>query len=121
MHQHVSVTVKTLRQRINRKLRWSGQTLKGARGKAQTALGEYYVLNVDRDFVVRHHVCLEDYARELGVLQPFETLTLGQYEDARRMRDSGMTLSAIGQHLGVSRQRVHQILKQTRAAHKLLS
>lgn len=62
--------------------------------------------------MVLHHVCLEDYGRELGVLQPSETLTLGQYEDALRMRDTGMTLSAISQQLGVSRQRVHQILKE---------
>jgi hypothetical protein len=104
------ITARALCQRINRKLRWSGQILKCARGKDRT-LREYYVLNVERDFVVRHDVRLEDYARELGVLQPSEILSWGRYKDVRRMHDSGMTLRAIGQQFGVSRQRVHQILK----------
>jgi hypothetical protein len=102
------VTPKTLFQRINRKLRWSGRTLK------RTRAGDYYVLDVERDFVAREHVSLEDYARELGALQPFEILSAGQAADMRRMHDSGITLSAIGKQYGVSRQRVHQILKLTK-------
>lgn len=73
----------------------------------------YYLLDLDRDFVVRRYASLEECGRELGVLQPFELLSAGARADMKHMHDSGMTLRAIGQHYGVSRQRIHQILKQT--------
>jgi hypothetical protein len=72
----VPVTEKALYQRINRKLRDDGETLKRARGAAWTTLGEYYVVNLERNYVSQHHVDLEEYGRELGALQPFESVQI---------------------------------------------
>ena len=35
----------------------------------------------------------------------------GQFEDAKKLRDEGLSYRAIGESLGISSQRVHQILK----------
>lgn len=40
-------------------------------------------------------------------------MTRNRDADVRRMRDSGMTLQAIGKQLGVSRERIRQIVKRT--------
>jgi hypothetical protein len=70
----VPITEKALYQRINRKLRERGEVLKRARGHVETTLGEYYVVNVERNFVAQHHVSLDEFGRELGVLAGWESL-----------------------------------------------
>jgi hypothetical protein len=70
----VPITEKALYQRINRKLRAQDEVLKRARGNVETTLGDYYVVNVNRNYVAQHHVGLEQLGRELGVLAEWETL-----------------------------------------------
>jgi hypothetical protein len=61
-------------QRINRKLRADGEVLKRARGNVETTLGEFYVVNVERNFVAQHHVNLAELGRELEVMAEWESL-----------------------------------------------
>lgn len=70
----VPITEKALYQRINRKLRERGEVLKRARGHVEITLGEYYVVNVKRNFVAQHHVSLDELGRKLGVLAEWESL-----------------------------------------------
>lgn len=68
------VSERALLQRLNRKLRADGEVIKRARGNVWTTLGDYYVVDVERNCIAQHHVDVEDLARELGVLQPWESL-----------------------------------------------
>jgi hypothetical protein len=71
----VPVTERALLVRVNRKLTKEGQErLKAAKGKARETLGDYYLLDLRRNEVKAPHVQLEPYARELGVLEPYEAL-----------------------------------------------
>lgn len=72
--QRVPITEKALYQRINRKLRADGEVLKRARGRVETTLGEFYVLDIQRNFVAQHHVDLAELGRELGVMAEWESL-----------------------------------------------
>jgi len=72
--QRVPIAEKALYQRINRKLRADGEVLKRARGSVEITLGAYYVVNVERNFVARHHVGIEELARELGVMAEWVSL-----------------------------------------------
>jgi hypothetical protein len=59
--------------RINRALKPDDQVLKITRGqRAQLDLGDYYILNFMRNFVLDHHVDPETVGRELGVLKDYE-------------------------------------------------
>jgi hypothetical protein len=70
------VSKAALMARINRKLSRTNQRLKAARGDRQRLdLGDYYVINVNRNWIVSKGIDLEEYARELDVLQPWEALT----------------------------------------------
>lgn len=73
----VPVTERALIQRINRKLaqeKWP----KGFRATRSTGeknnLGDFYVLDLERNMVVDHHCTPDKYGRELGVLKPYEEL-----------------------------------------------
>jgi hypothetical protein len=77
----VPVTKRALIQRINRKLEVTkGRDSIAARvkatrgGRAQTDLGDYYLLDAERGAVLDHHLDLEAYGRELGVLAAWERL-----------------------------------------------
>lgn len=78
----VAVSERAVVQRINRKLRAVYEEdgidlheLKKNRGaRAIQELGDYYVLDCRANFVIEDHVDPEDYARELGVLAPFESV-----------------------------------------------
>lgn len=70
----VPISEKALYQRINRKLRADGEVLKRARGNVETTLGEYYVVNFERNFVTQHHVDIAELGRELGVMNEWESL-----------------------------------------------
>jgi hypothetical protein len=72
--QRVPITEKALYQRINRKLRADGEVLKRARGRVGTTLGEYYVLDIQRNFVAQRDVDLAELGRELGVMAEWESL-----------------------------------------------
>lgn len=72
----VPVTRRALMQRINRQLRNLDRRLIVRRGiKAWTEMGEYYIVDEKRGEVVRNDIDdLEEVAREIGVLKPWETL-----------------------------------------------
>jgi len=59
--------------RINRNLWHGGGVLEKSRGeRVRISIGDYYVLNVNHNFIFRHHVNVEVLARELGVLEEWE-------------------------------------------------
>jgi hypothetical protein len=69
----VPVTMRALIARINRKLAPEGKRLKIVRGwKARSDLGDYYILNPNRNWIVGHHVDPEGLGRKLGVLEGWE-------------------------------------------------
>jgi hypothetical protein len=72
----VPVSERALIQRINRALAKEGEKLKKSRG-VQTGLsiGQYYVLDLQRNFVRHQSVDPEDLGRQLNVLQPYEHLS----------------------------------------------
>lgn len=71
----VPVTRRALTQRINRALKKDARMLKTPRGEARNELGNYYVLDLNRNRVVEKHVDVEAMGRALGVLQKFEALS----------------------------------------------
>ena len=71
----VPVTVRAVVQRINRKLaqEGSGEVLKTTRGSVmRQEAGDYYLLDVNRNWVTVKDVDPEAYARKLGVLRAWE-------------------------------------------------
>jgi hypothetical protein len=76
---HASVNMRALIQRINRKLAKDERLLKRSRG-ARTVqnLGDYYLIDVNRNLVVDHQVDPEALARELGVIAPWEKVENGE-------------------------------------------
>jgi hypothetical protein len=56
-------------------LRPEMEALKATRGeRARADLGDFYVVDVDRNFLVATHVDPEAYGRELGVLRQYEVV-----------------------------------------------
>jgi hypothetical protein len=73
--ESVPVSLRALVQRVNRALKKKGRLLKAARGeRARTEVGDYYLIDVERNFLTDKHVNVEVLGRELGVLQPWEVL-----------------------------------------------
>jgi len=71
--KHVPISVRALTQRLNRLLATDGKELRKTRGApAIDALGHYYVLGANG--VLSHHVDLETFGRETGVLATYERL-----------------------------------------------
>jgi hypothetical protein len=72
----VPVTTRALIQRINRKLAAQDEQLRATRGEGQARmeLGDYYVINQNRNAVVSKHVDPEQCGRDLGVLRPWEQI-----------------------------------------------
>jgi hypothetical protein len=67
------ISAENLYKRINRKLRPRGEQLKRSRGQSvEATLGLYYVLDLQRNFIVETSVQLESLAQDLGVLYPGE-------------------------------------------------
>ena len=79
--QKVGISERALIQRINRKLKSDNQKLctqrywrDGSNLYENSNLGRYYVIDVYRNYVVDHHVDIEDMGRKLGVFAPWEEL-----------------------------------------------
>jgi hypothetical protein len=71
----IPVSERALIQRIKRRLKPDGMTLKQTRGvRARLDLGYFYVLDLTRNFALDTNVNIETYGRELGVLTDYETL-----------------------------------------------
>jgi hypothetical protein len=72
--QTVPVTTRALIQRINRKLAPQYRQLKVARGeKWRNEVGDYCILDADRNIVAETHVDVVALARELGAMQAWES------------------------------------------------
>jgi ribosomal 30S subunit maturation factor RimM len=76
--RRVYVGKRALIQRINRALQYQGQKglkLKVRRGdKWQSTIGEYYVVDIERNIIVNTNADLEELGRELKVLADYEHL-----------------------------------------------
>lgn len=69
------VSTRALIQRINRKLAAQGEILKVTRGdKAMAELGQYFIVDIARNCMVRHDVDLEECGRKVEALAPWERL-----------------------------------------------
>ena len=70
------VTERSVVARVNRRLQAAGEQLKPARSEQVRAqVGDWYVLDVKRNGVVREDVNLEAIARELGALADWEVVS----------------------------------------------
>lgn len=71
----VPVSERALIQRINRALAKDGERLRKARSVQTTlSVGDYYVLDVQKNFIAHQHVDLDHLGRELKVLHRYEHL-----------------------------------------------
>lgn len=69
------VLEKTINMRIRRKLQQKGLTLKRSIAKRdQEALGELYLVDLNEGRIVRTHLKLDDFAKEMGYMKPWEQL-----------------------------------------------
>jgi hypothetical protein len=80
--QKVGVSERALLQRINRKLKPENETVKAARmynangvSYENSNLGRFYSIDLERNHIIDHHIDLEAYGRELGVLAAWEELS----------------------------------------------
>jgi hypothetical protein len=72
----VPVTERSVVARVNRRLQAAGEQLKPARSEQVRAqVGDWYVLDVKRNGVVREDVNLEAIARECGALKDWEVVS----------------------------------------------
>jgi hypothetical protein len=64
-----------LSKRINRALKKEGLRLKKTRpGRFQHELGDYFIVDLNRSFILEKRVDLEDYGRKIGVLEAWEEM-----------------------------------------------
>ena len=69
----VPVTVRALVQRINRRLRRDGKTLKNARSpRIASSLGRYFIVDPNRSWITGQHISPEVLGRQIGVLAEWE-------------------------------------------------
>ena len=69
------VTTDALLKRINRKLFKEGEMLRATRGDQwRNDLGDFYIVDLNRNTLVAQHVDIEALSRELGVLTESESL-----------------------------------------------
>ena len=67
------ISERSLIRRVNRKLADDNQVLRMARGeRAKRHVGEFYIVDTRRNFIVSKYINLLMFAREMGVLRPWE-------------------------------------------------
>jgi len=72
-NNRLGVSESAVVQRVNRKLKREMQALRKARGAYRAGFpGDFYVVDFNHGWVVETHVDVEDLARELEVLKPWE-------------------------------------------------
>jgi hypothetical protein len=73
--KQVLVSKPALMARVNRRLARDGQVLRASRSAgSRLDLGDYYIVNVNGNYLEAQHIDLVVLARELGVLKPYERL-----------------------------------------------
>jgi hypothetical protein len=72
----IKITERALLARINRKLAKDESTLRKARENSHwlSTTGDYYEVDWRTNAITRTNVGLEKYAKDLGVLKPYEVL-----------------------------------------------
>lgn len=70
----VPVTQRALVQRVNRLLAKEDRVIKAARGGAAVDLGDFYMVDTEINGIIEKHVDIEETARKLGALKPYEKL-----------------------------------------------
>jgi hypothetical protein len=71
----MTITESAVAQRICRKLKTTSYLLRKARGERQQVdCGRCYVIDAEVNALLWHHVDIEAYARELGVLRAHEVV-----------------------------------------------
>jgi hypothetical protein len=71
----VPVTMRAVLQRLNRKLAKEDEKMAKARGaRARFDLGEYFILDTERNFVKCTNVDPVAFAKDYGVLADWETI-----------------------------------------------
>ena len=71
----MNITLSALIKRINRKLVKTEEILRKWRGPGLEAqMGDYYIVDLRSNAVVRGHLDPEDFGREIGVLRPGESV-----------------------------------------------
>ena len=76
------VSERALMARVNRSLADSQEMVKKARGEyARRELGEFYLLDFFHNRIKRQGLDLEDFAREIKVLRPYERLYRPEVEE----------------------------------------
>jgi hypothetical protein len=71
----VMITARAAKQRINRALKPTLQSLKTARTpQAIAASGRHYVIDHRKNYMIHHDVDLETFGQDLGVIAKWETV-----------------------------------------------
>jgi hypothetical protein len=72
----VPVSTRALLARLNRKLRHEDLMVKTCAPyrRGYDELGDFYVVNTNRNWIAEKNIDLEDFAREYEVLKPWEKL-----------------------------------------------
>ena len=77
-NETVPVSERALIARINRKLP-EHEKLKKLRGSRwEHDLGQYYIIDQNMNAILHKHIDIEELARELGALKPWESLVADQ-------------------------------------------
>ena len=74
MGQKVCITRQAVIMRVNRKLAKDNRSLKKNRSKPDNVLGEYFVVDLMRNAVMSRDVDVEELARKIGALKPYESM-----------------------------------------------
>ena len=75
MQQQVNVSERAVMQRINRRLTREDKRIHRARRWPEhLKLGKHYIIDELKNVVCDSHVFIEQYAREIGAMQPWECL-----------------------------------------------
>ena len=73
--EKMPVTTRAVIQRINRRLKPDLEMLKTTRGNRwRQEVGDYYVIDFTKNWIIDKHVDPEEMGRELGVLEPWEVV-----------------------------------------------
>lgn len=74
MREKVEITARALLQRVNRAKKAEKIIIKKSRASQVASLGQYFAVDLNLHFVCQKDVNLLVLAREIGVLEPWETL-----------------------------------------------
>jgi hypothetical protein len=77
--QKAPVTVRSVIQRINRRLKPEQEMLKTTRGRhLRNSVGDYYIVDFAHNWIKHPNVDPEQWGRELGVLHEWEEVVENQ-------------------------------------------